>query len=379
MEEADFISLHLETPFPKAVLALGGEQKGRFCLARGDNILISPDFGDLKYIDNLRPYRTALEKTIREEKFTPRIVAHDLHPGYSTTRLARDLSVTLRPSPVQRPVQHHHAHLASVMAERARNDPVIGIIWDGTGYGEDGAVWGGEFMIGGIRAFRRAAHLEYVPLPGGDKAIEEPWRMAVAYLHHYWKKDFPRRRLPFVNRLNREEIPILISMIERGINSPLTSSMGRLFDAVSALLGLAWKNNQPAEAAIALEKAAGNGKEKSYPFKLDRGKKPYIIQLEPVLSGVLEDIKNKTPREIVAARFHNTVIVIGAEVAGRLAGETGRREVILSGGVFRNRIVRDGLAAALEAGGLKPILPERIPVDDGNIALGQAVVARGAN
>lgn len=361
--------------FSEPVLALGGEQKSRFCLARGDRVLISPDFGDLRYAGNLTAYRAGLAKACREEKFTPRILTHDLHPEYATTLLAPDLAASFSPRPDLRPVQHHHAHLAAVLAERGNAGPVIGIIWDGTGYGEDGAIWGGEFLVGGIDTCRRAAHLEYIPLPGGEKAIAEPWRMAVAALHQFREEDLSRREMPFTKKLNRKKLPLLLSMIERGINSPPTSSMGRLFDAVSALIGTGWTNHYPAEAAIALEEAATDRTGKPYPFRLRRRKKPYSIQLKPLFFALLADIKEGRGREVIAARFHATVIAIGSRVAGELARETGLTDIVLSGGVFLNRIVREGLAGALEAGGLKPILPKIFSVDDGSIAFGQAVAA----
>jgi len=361
--------------FSEPVLSLGGDQKSRFCLARGDRVLISPDFGDLRSAGNLTAYRAGLAKACREVKFTPRILAHDLHPEYATTLLAPDLAASFSPRPSLRPVQHHHAHLAAVLAERGLAGPVIGIIWDGTGYGVDGTIWGGEFMIGGIDTCRRAAHLEYIPLPGGEKAIAEPWRMAVAALHQFRGEDLSRLDIPFTRKLNPKKLPLLLSMIERGINSPPTSSMGRLFDAVSALIGTGWINNYPAEAAIALEEASAGETGEPYPFRLHRRMKPYSIQLKPLFSALLEDIKQRRGREVIAARFHATVIAIGSRVAGLLARDTGLTDVVLSGGVFLNRIVREGLAEALEAGGLKPILPKIFSVDDGAIALGQAAVA----
>ncbi|MEA1927465.1 MAG: hypothetical protein U9N73_04615 [Candidatus Auribacterota bacterium] len=371
------ISLSLPISFPFPILALGGEQKSRFCLARGDTVLLSPDFGDLRFADNLLSYRAELEAICEEEQFIPRIIAHDLHPGYATTILAPRLADIFNPRPSLKAVQHHHAHLASGLAVAGIRQPVIGIIWDGSGYGEDGAIWGGEFLIGNTETFKRAAHLEYIPLPGGEKAIEEPWRMTASYLHHLRGDNFLDLPLPAVKRMNRDEVLLLLSMMEKGINCPVTSSMGRLFDAVSALIGTGWINTRPAEAAISLEEAAAQAEEYSapYPFRLNVSEKPNIIELNPLLSALITDIEAGVGREIIAARFHSTVIAIGSEVAGALAEENGPRDVVLSGGVFANRIIRDGLAGSLKARGLNPILSESILVGDECLAPGQAAVA----
>jgi len=371
------ISLSIPLVFPFPILSLGSEQKSRFCLARGDTVLLSRDFGDLRFADNLLSYRAALEDICRKEQFIPRIIAHDLHPEYATTILAPSLVESFHPPPSLKAVQHHHAHLASVIATRGIPGPVIGIVWDGSGYGEDGAIWGGEFLVGTTGSFNRAAHLEYIPLPGGEKAIEEPWRMAASYLYHFRGADFLDLALPAVEAMNREETALMLSMIDKGINSPVTSSMGRLFDAVSALIGTGWINNSPAEAAIALEDAApagGLGGD-PYPFRLNRTGKTYIIELNQLFSVLISDISEGKGVEEMAFRFHATVIAIGSEVSGILAEETGLRDVVLIGGVFLNRIIRDGLAESLKSRGLNPILPKIISIGDESIAVGQAAVA----
>ena len=375
------ISLTLPITFPFPILSLGGEQKSRFCLARGDMVLLSSDFGDLRFADNLLAYRTELKDVCRKEQFVPRVIVRDIHPEYATTILAPSLAESFDPRPVIKVVQHHHAHLASVLADRGITGPAIGIIWDGSGYGEDGAIWGGEFLIGTTESFERGAHLEYIPLPGGEKAIEEPWRMAVGYLHQLQGDGFLELPIAVVKKMNRERIGLLLSMIEKGINSPSTSSMGRLFAAVSALIGTGWINHHPAEAAIALEQAAerAGGYANPYPFRLNRSRKPYQIELNPLFSALISDITAGIGVEVLASRFHATVIAIGSEVALVLAEETGLRKVVLSGGVFMNRIIRDGLAESLRALGLKPILPDNISIGDENIAIGQAAVAQASS
>jgi len=358
-------------------LALGGEQKSRFCLARGDTILLSPDFGDLRFADNFLAYRNKLEVVCREEQFIPRVIAHDLHPEYASTIMAPSLANSFHPHPHLKAVQHHHAHLASVIAEYEIRGEVIGIIWDGSGYGEDGAIWGGEFLVGTTGSFNRAAHLEYLPLPGGEKAIEEPWRMAVSYLYHLRGADFLDLDLPAVKAMNREETALMLSMIDKRINSPLTSSMGRLFDAVSALIGTGWISNSPAEAAIALENACSSSglSEDPYPFRLNRTREPYIIELNQLFSALLSDISAGTDRGVISSRFHSTIIAIGSEVTCELTEKTGIRDVVLSGGVFSNRIIRNGLAESLKARGLNLFMPGMISTGDESIALGQAAVA----
>ncbi len=370
MEKRSFAGLE----FPVPVLALGGQQKGGFCLARRGEVFFSPNFGDLGEPKNLTAYRSSLEKAIRRKRFSPRIIAHDLHPTYLTTGLAHSLSNRF-PTAKLSAVQHHHAHVAAVLAERELKGPVIGLAWDGTGYGEDGAIWGGEFLIADRKGYTRAAHLEYAALPGGERAVEEPGRMAVSYLYHSFGKRFLRRRIPFIEELDRDRLPLFFSMIDKGLNSPPTSSLGRLFDGVSALLGFAPKKPGPAEAALALEKAAAPPAAAPYPYGLRTGEKPYIIELKPLFAALLRDIGAGRDRGEIAGRFHDTIIKIGAETASRLSEETGRKTVVLSGGVFRNEIVREGLVRDLKARGLKPVLPLSLPVDDGNIALGQAAAS----
>lgn len=360
--------------FLNPVLALGGQQKGGFCLARRGGGILSPDFGDLGEAKNFLAYQASLDKCLRKNRFTPRVIAHDLHPAYSTTELAGRLSERF-PTAELAAIQHHHAHIAAVLADRKIKGPVIGLAWDGTGYGDDGAIWGGEFLIAEREGYERAAHLEYVALPGGERAVEEPWRMAVSYLHHFQGKRFLRRRVPFVQRLNRKQLPLLLAMIDKNLNSPLTSSMGRLFDGVSALLGLAPKKPRPAQAAVALEKSAQPSTTGSYRYGLRTEERPYIIELKPLFAALLEEIRRGRDRGEIAGRFHNTIIKMGAEIAGRLSKETSCKAVALSGGVFQNKILTEGLIRALKAGGLVPLLPLNLPVHDGCIAFGQAVAA----
>ncbi|MCX6348212.1 MAG: hypothetical protein NTV79_01740 [Candidatus Aureabacteria bacterium] len=450
-------------PYSRAasILALGG-QRGCFCLARGGEAFLSPDFGDLSETENLLRYQESLMDLVRALAFRPRIIAHDLHPDYLTTRWAFRLVQTRFPDADLLGVQHHHAHIAAVLADRGENGPVVGLAWDGTGYGEDGTIWGGEVLIADRAGYRREGHLAGVPMPGGEKAVEEPWRMAVSYLHHFYGRDFLRLDLPFVRSLNRRSVDLLLAALEKGINAPLTSSIGRLFDAIAALvmpqlrggvgqlyegktplhrsglhrakascphiprvteafpapLGLSgrvgierrprgggrpvgpappkpWakagdrayngyvgrvprpsRGGQASRGvnARALEEACARGEHSPYPFAVNRRKKPFVIDCGKLVDGVVQDIRRRVPRPVIAARFHRTVIEIGMKAAG-LSASAGTRRVVLGGGVFLNRIVREGLSERLRAAGFAVILPEGIPVHDGGIALGQAWVA----
>ena len=365
-------------PFPRSpsvsVLALGGA-RGRFCLARRGEAFLGPDFGSLEETRRLARYRESLLAALRALSFRPEIVAFDLHPGYPSARLAPQLVAERFPSSALRAVQHHHAHVAAVLAERGEDGPTVGLAWDGTGYGGDGTVWGGETLVVGPNGWRRAGHLDPVPLPGGEKASTEPWRMALAYLHRLRGPSLFRLGIPFVRRLDRRAARLLVAALERGINAPLSSSMGRLFDAVAALLGLSGDGG-PASAARALEKAGARLGQPAYPFALEREEVPFRVDCRPLVAALVADLRRGARRSVVAARFHRTAIAIGAASAAA-AGQGRRRRVVLSGGVFGNRILREGLSERLQSEGWRVILPNRIPVHDGGLALGQAwVVSR---
>ncbi len=366
-------SYQIPGSFPRPVLALGGDQKSRFGLARGREIMISSDFGDLRSPDNLSAFENALAAACRREKFIPRTVVRDLHPAAAGFQMASRWAAGFSPPATVVEIQHHHAHLAAVLTEHGYSGEAIGIIWDGTGYGSDGAAWGGEFLVGDVTSYRRAAHLEYVPLPGGEKAVLQPWRMAFSYLRHCGRLDaFSSAGQPDPGPRARE---LLEAMIEKQLNSPPTSSMGRLFDGVSALLGTGWVNDHPAAAAAALELSASEGEPSPYPYSLNRRSRPYRIELCPLLTALLGDLESGRPRGEIAGRFHSTVVAIGMETARLLSRETGIREVVLCGGVFYNRRIRGGLTAALISSGLNPLLPIEIEIGDGGLALGQAAAA----
>jgi len=375
MKIAALMGKNLVLPFPRSptssVLALGGE-RGRFCLARGGEAFLSADFGNLRETRNFVRYRENLLALVRSLTFRPEIVAHDLHPDYATTRWASRLVATRLPSAALRGVQHHHAHIAAVLADRGEKGRVVGLAWDGTGYGEDGTVWGSETLVVDPRGYRRIGGLSPVPMPGGEKAVEEPWRMAVSYLYSAFGREFLRFDIPFVRRLPRRSTPLLLRALEKKINAPLASSMGRLFDAVAALIGVAGREGR--SAAAALERICAGGEHPAYPFAVSRRSASFRVDCRPLFRALVKDLRSGVSRPVAAARFHRTVIEIGAASAAS-AGRRCPRRVALGGGVFQNRIIREGLSERLRSEGFEVMLPKGVPVHDGGIALGQAWVA----
>ncbi|MBI5559924.1 MAG: carbamoyltransferase HypF, partial [Deltaproteobacteria bacterium] len=274
-------------------------------------------------------------------------------------------------------VQHHHAHVVSAMVEHGIRGHVIGVSFDGDGYGGDGMVWGGEFMMAERRYFFRRAHLKYVPMPGGDKAAEEPWRMAVSYLYSAYGDALYAGAPFFLERFDEEKIRLIVKIIQDRINSPLTSSAGRLFDAVSALLGIVDISTFEAEAAITLEKAAAGCKTppgRVYPFEI---KEREVIEVDatPLVKAICDDIKKGTDIPAVAAVFHNTVAEMIVETAKMLREESAVDIIVLSGGVFQNFILLKRAVERLKREGFNVYHNEKVPINDGGISMGQAVVA----
>ncbi len=364
------LPIRLSTPFTMPILACGGQMKNTFCLARGEYAFLSHHIGDL---DDYRTYRSFVEgiehfKTLFD--ITPEAVAYDLHPGYLSSQYALSLEGLPRIA-----VQHHHAHIASCMVENGCEGPVIGVALDGTGYGSDGRIWGGEFLVADYSHFERLAHLEEIPLPGGDQAIRQPWRMAGAYLHHVYGDAMEGLDLDFIRRLDRRVWQVIRQMMARGVNSPLTSSAGRLFDAVAALLSLRDEVQYEAQAAVELEMLADGTPSEAYPFRILGGQRPMVIETKGIIKGVVEDLTKGEPAPLIAAKFHATLGEIIIEVCCRIRELTGRGQVALSGGVFQNVRLLTETVAQLAAAGFEVYTHSRIPPNDGGIALGQAAVA----
>lgn len=360
-------SLHLAAPQPP-VLALGAELKSCICLTRGDNAYLSEHIGDLKNLETLTAFQGAIDHLQRLLEVTPTVVAHDLHPDYLSSRHAAGLAgVTLVP------VQHHHAHLVSCLGEHRRAGPAIGVIFDGSGYGEDGQVWGGEFLIGAATGYRRAAHLAYLPMPGGDAAVREPWRMALSYLRHACGDDLPP--LPTLDAIPAAEQRIVLQMIDRRINAPLTSSCGRLFDGVATLTGLRQRVSYEGQAALELEMVLDPEETQSYPFAVISAGGLRLIDPAPLIRAVVADVLASVPTAAISARFHRGVAAMIVEICRVLRAECGLSLVALSGGVFQNAFLTETTLALLRADHFEVLTHSLVPPNDGGLALGQALIA----
>jgi hydrogenase maturation protein HypF len=353
------------------ILAVGGELKSTVCLTKGRHAFLSQHIGDLENLESYGFFQTTISRFKRILEVEPQLLAYDLHPDYFSTRWALSQSSIKRIG-----VQHHHAHIASCMAENHLDGKVIGIALDGTGYGTDGAVWGGEVLLATYADFQRVAHLDYVPMPGGAAAITEPWRMAVSYLHKHFGETLWDLEIPFVRELDRRQVAVLVRMLERGVNSPLTSSCGRLFDAVSALAGIRKRVNYEAQAAIELEAAiAGEGESAGYPFEIRPDGSGWVIDTRRLFAALVNDLKCGVPAGIVSRRFHEGFVDVLARVAKLIRAKTDLQNICLSGGSFQNVFLLENLKRRLEADGLNVFTHSEVPCGDGGLSLGQALVA----
>jgi len=359
-----------------AILAVGAELKNTFCLTRGRYAFVSQHFGDLQNYETLHAFETGIQRFERVFASKPVMLAHDLHPDYLATRYALDRAGNEGLPAVG--VQHHHAHIASCMAENGLtgDEPVLGAALDGVGYGDDGTLWGGEFLLADYSGYRRLCHLEPVPLPGGDMAVRQPWRQALAWLAHAgipWDADLPPVNAASVGGLAalRAMIGGRAGYVPPGLNAPLTTSVGRLFDAISALLGVCLDVDFEGQAAILLEAAADPSEHGAYSFEL-RGSQ---LCAAPVIQGAVVDLRSGVSVGRISARFHNGLVRAIAEVMDRLRVETGVRRVVLSGGVWQNMTLLKGSLDALEANGFEVLTHRLLPTNDGGLALGQAAVA----
>lgn len=362
-------------PFPvRPILAVGGELKNTFCLARERYAFLSQHIGDMENYETLGFFTQMVEQFAHTFRVQPEVVACDLHPAYLATRYAQEIAGQ-RGLPLIR-VQHHHAHIAACMAEHGLDGthPVIGVALDGTGYGPDGTIWGGEFLVADYGAFRRAAHLKAMPLPGGDAAIRRPYRMALAYL---WAAGLPwDEDLPPVAACPATERAVLRRQLERNLNVVATSSAGRLFDAVAALAGVCQEVNYEAQAAIEFEGLAALSPEGGpYNFALDCPDGTWIVDPAPVLHAALADVRAGVPAGAIAVRFHHGLAQAIAAVCGRLREELGLNEVALSGGVFQNVTLLGCVLALLQEAGFTVYTHRLVPPNDAGISLGQALVA----
>ena len=361
-----YVPLPLQVPLASSVpvLALGAELKNTFCLLRGTRAFLSQHIGDLGSLATQRHFAAALEHLQALLKIVPAVVVHDLHPDYTTSRYAASTGLPLIG------VQHHHAHLAACLADNGVTEPVIGVAFDGTGYGTDGAIWGGEFLIADLQDFRRIAHLEYLPLPGGDAAIRRPYRVAFAYLLALLG-EIPS--LPLLSRVPDAERRVLRRMVERRINTPLTSSCGRLFDAVAAITGLRGEVTYDAQAAIELEAVAAGveADQVRYPFALEGNE----VRLGPLLAQIVREVQGGIAPAVIGWRFHQTLAELVCTVCLHVREREGLTSVALSGGCWQNRLLLSATVERLRAAGFQVHTHRQSPTNDGGISLGQAVVA----
>lgn len=349
----------------EGIVAFGAELTNCFCVGKGKKAFLSQHIGDLQGLETALFYEKTIAQFIQIFRIKPSLLAVDMHPSYISTKTGMhsgDLPV------VQ--VQHHHAHIASCMAEHRLDEKVIGVALDGTGYGPDGNIWGSEFLICDLNEFVRFTHFEYMPMPGGDGATEEPWRMAVSYLYRVYGKSFLQLELPLLKQIDPDKIKLIIQMIDQKINCPLTSGAGRLFDCVASLLNLVQVAAFQAEGPMRLEAALQKKCFESYVFELGQ-----TIRFDKTIRGIVEDIRQNIEVPTISAKFHNTIVLAIFESVNAIRMKEGISKVVLSGGVFQNKYLLEKTIGLLEKNNFEVYSHAAVPTNDGGIALGQLAVA----
>ncbi len=354
------------------MLGCGAELKSTFCLARGERAWVGHHIGDLRNWETLSSFREGVEHFQRLFGTEPELVAHDLHPDYLSTAYAQE-----REGVALVAVQHHHAHLAACLAEHGEPGPAVGAIFDGSGYGPDATVWGGEFLVGGLAAYERAGFLLPVRLPGGDAAAQEPWRMACAWLVAALDSERPELPDRLAGEVDQRSWDGVCELVATGLNSPPTTSAGRLFDAVAALCGLGARISYEGQAATELEGASALDEGDRYPIAvIDPGSEgPLLVDPRETLLALLGDLDADAPLATMGARFHAALAHATAEACALVAARHGAEVAVLSGGVFQNRLLLERTAAQLDAAGLRVLIPRLLPPNDGGISYGQVAVA----
>jgi hydrogenase maturation protein HypF len=367
------IPVLLNDPVP-SILGCGAELKNTICITKGDKAFISQHIGDLENKATLDFFELTIAHLQRILQVTPEIIACDLHPDYLSTVYAKEQHGLRKVE-----VQHHHAHVVSCMAEHKLDGAVIGLSLDGAGYGTDGTIWGGEVLVAEAEQFRRMAHLASVPLPGSSAAIKEPWRMALSYLQDAFGENFRDLDLPVLTRIDPPKLKIIVEMMSKGVNSPLTSSLGRLFDGVAAIIGIRQRVNFEGQAAMELEMlAAADDADSIYDVECISEDTIKILPAS-IIRGVVRDVQNGLSVAEISAKFHKTVVALFAEVCTRVRNESELNRVVLSGGCFQNAILLTGLIEKLESLNFQVFAHRQVPTNDGGISLGQAVAAAAAS
>jgi hydrogenase maturation protein HypF len=358
------------------VFGCGADEKNTFCFTRDGYAFLSQHIGDMENLETVEHYTNTINIYKDLFRVEPEIIAYDLHPAFFSTQYALE---SLNPEGDKKlvPVQHHHAHIVSCMVDNSIEQPVIGAALDGTGYGTDGHIWGGEFMVADYRGFTRTGHLEYLPLPGGDAAIRKPYRIAISYCMSLLGEDSLNDKLPFLKGIDRTELDLIKKQVQSGINSTLTSSMGRLFDAVSALTGVRGVIDYEAQAAVELEMKAyesGSIDKECYPYSISEQNGMLTVGLRDLFGSVVEDLYRGAAQSTIAGIFHNTVADIVRSMCLMIAEKTKITHVALSGGTFQNRLLLKKVVPLLESSGLTVLTHRQVPCNDGGISVGQAVI-----
>ena len=355
--------------FRRNILATGAQLKNTFCLARDDSAFLSTHIGDLENFETLDFYIKEIQRFKSLCAVKPEVIAFDLHPEYLSTKYALSLDDVEK---IQ--VQHHHAHIASCMAENQINEMVIGVAFDGTGYGDDKAIWGGEFLITDMKDYHREAHFDYVLMPGGEMAIKQPWRMALSYLYNLYEENFLNLDLEFIKRIDQEKWNTIKKILDRKINVFPSSSVGRLFDCVSILLNWRENTNYEGQPAVELEFLADENVKGFYDFEITKEQDKFIIHPDLIIKGVVGDLIEQEKKSTISARFHNTMAQVINQVCLKLRREHNLNVVCLSGGVFQNMFLLEGAFELLTRNKFKVYTHNKVPPNDGGISLGQAAV-----
>ena len=362
------VSLKLSYSNNSEILACGADLKNTFTLIKGDTAYISQYIGDLSSIETYDAYKETIKQYKRLFKINTDIVVCDMHPDYLSTRYAKKSGAKIIK------VQHHHAHIASVIAEHGIKEEVISVAFDGTGYGTDGTIWGGEFFKASLNGFERVAHIKEMLLPGGEFTAKEPWRMAAIYLNKSFGNEYKNLKIPCIEEIQKSNGEVLIKAVESGINSVISTSAGRLFDAISALLGICYMNTYEGQAAAELEAIADIKQTKLYDYEIQKGEMS-VIDFAKTISSIVQEIKAGRPISEIAGAFHNTIAYSIAEMCRNIRKNTGLRIVALSGGVFQNQLLLRNTIKLLENDGFNVYINNIVPCNDGGISFGQAAIA----